>query len=96
MTIFFLSFAVNRSIIGLVDSTNKPPRHQSSSGQVSSHRPSINPALQMRAADIRGSIEYRELEKKNKRLQEQNENLKQELKKMRKERKKFGETHMRK
>jgi len=58
------------------------------------NRSSTNTTLQWRSVDIRSSMEYRELEKKNKDLSNKIENLKQALSKERKERKKMNETHM--
>ncbi len=58
------------------------------------NRSSTNTTLQWRSVDIRSSMEYRELEKKNKDLSNKIENLKQALSKERKERKKMNETHI--
>ncbi len=58
------------------------------------NRPSTNTGSQWRSVDIRNSMEYRELNKKNKDLSNQIENLKEALSKERKERKKMNETHI--
>jgi chaperonin cofactor prefoldin len=48
----------------------------------------------VRTSDILSSIEYRELEKKNRALQTKVDNLKRALKKAHQDQKKFHETHM--
>ncbi len=82
--IFFFRFNIDRSIIRMPDSTSQAP----------ANRPSTNTVVQIRTADVLGSIEYRELQKKNKTLSTQVDNLKAALKKVAKERKKNEETHM--
>ena len=64
------------------------------SSQTRSDRALINIAPQLRTTDVRSSIEYRELEKKNKKLTTQNNSLKQALKKMKAERNTFNKTHI--
>ena len=82
----YFSFATDRSIICISDSHS----------QLAANRSSTNANSQWRSVDIRNSMEYRELEKKNKDLSNKMENLKEALLKERKARKKMGETHMRK
>lgn len=82
--IFFFRLNIDRSIIRMPDSSSQAP----------ANRPSTNVVVQIRTADVLGSIEYRELEKKNKNLSTQVDNLKAALKKITKERKKNEETHM--
>ena len=82
--IFFFSVDIDRSIIRLPNRTSQTPENRSSTSAV----------LHIRTVDIQSSIEYRELEKKNKQLSAQVDNLKQVVKKMRKEKKIFEETHM--
>ncbi|CAF4277805.1 unnamed protein product [Rotaria sp. Silwood2] len=81
---YFFTFNIYRSIIRLPNVTS----------QAHANRPSTNIVAQIRTIDVLHSIEYRELEEKNKKLLTQVDNLKQAIKKMRKERKKFEETHM--
>ncbi len=82
--IFFFRLNIDRSIIRMPDLASQAP----------ANRPSTNVVVQMRTADVLGSIEYRELQKKKKNLSTQVDNLKAALKKITKERKKNEETHM--
>lgn len=84
MQIACFSFDIDRSIIRLPDVAS----------QTRSDRALINIDPQIRTMDVRSSVEYRELEKKNKELITQNNSLKQALKKMKIERQTFHKTHM--
>lgn len=84
LQIVFFSFEIDRSIIRLPDVTNS----------TQSDRTLINIAPQIRTIDVRNSVEYRDLEKKNKELLAQNNSLKQALKKMKVEQRTFEKTHM--
>ncbi|CAF3985921.1 unnamed protein product [Rotaria sp. Silwood1] len=58
------------------------------------NRSSTNNNFQWKPIDIKNSMEYRDLEKKNKDLLNKIDNLKEALSKERKERKKMNETHI--
>ncbi|CAF4970332.1 unnamed protein product, partial [Rotaria sp. Silwood1] len=78
------SFDVNRSIIRLPDRNS----------QTRENRPSTSTPVQLRAIDVQCSIEYRELEKKNKELKTQVANLKVALKILGRQLNKMKTTHM--
>ncbi|CAM4951785.1 unnamed protein product [Rotaria socialis] len=77
------SFNIDRSIIRLSDLSNNSREN----------RPTNTP-IHIRTVDILSSIEYRELERKNRDLSNKNGVLKEALKKVQKERKKMETTHM--
>ncbi|CAF4035086.1 unnamed protein product [Rotaria sordida] len=78
------SFDINRSIIRLPDRNS----------QTHENRPSTSTPVQLRAIDIQCSIEYRELEKKNKELKTKVANLTAALKIVGKQLKQMKTTHM--
>ncbi|CAF3857902.1 unnamed protein product, partial [Rotaria sp. Silwood1] len=80
----YSSFDVNRSIIRLPDRNS----------QTRENRPSTSTPVQLRAIDVQCSIEYRELEKKNKELKTQVANLKVALKILGRQLNKMKTTHM--
>ncbi|CAF3416835.1 unnamed protein product [Rotaria sp. Silwood2] len=77
------SFDINRSIIKLPDRNSQLE-----------NRPSTSTIVQLRTTDILCSIEYRELEKKNRELTTKVDTLKAALKQMGREQKKMKATHM--
>ena len=85
MFLSYLSSHVNRSLIC-----------SNADGELVVNRPSTITNSQWRPVDIKNTMEYRELEKKNKDLSNKVDNLKEALSKERKERKRMGETHIRK
>ncbi|CAF1662541.1 unnamed protein product, partial [Adineta ricciae] len=77
------NFQVNRSLIC-----------SHTDGEPVVNRPSTTTRSQWRPIDIKNTMEYRELEKKNKDLSNKVDNLKEALSKERKDRKRMEETHI--